>query len=90
MDDDWGYPHDDSETSMWMSIIELNMNHGSLLWWPQVLASYKPGDAEKLGLDAKTLRREHPRLIYESRPPPVNPENDAAFHQGGYPKMDGL
>jgi len=29
-----------------------------------VVASYKPGDDEKLGLDAKTLRSEHPRLIY--------------------------
>lgn len=29
-----------------------------------VIASYKPGDAEKLGIDAKTLRAEHPRLIY--------------------------
>uniref|UniRef100_A0A7S1VZ21 Formyl-CoA transferase n=1 Tax=Alexandrium catenella TaxID=2925 RepID=A0A7S1VZ21_ALECA len=29
-----------------------------------VVASYKPGDAEKLGLDAKVLRSENPRLIY--------------------------
>jgi len=29
-----------------------------------VLASYKPGDAEKLGLDAAKLRAENPRLVY--------------------------
>jgi crotonobetainyl-CoA:carnitine CoA-transferase CaiB-like acyl-CoA transferase len=29
-----------------------------------VLASYKPGDAVKLGMDAATLRSRHPRLIY--------------------------
>jgi crotonobetainyl-CoA:carnitine CoA-transferase CaiB-like acyl-CoA transferase len=29
-----------------------------------VIASYKPGDAEKLGVDYKTLSREHPDLIY--------------------------
>lgn len=29
-----------------------------------VLASYKPGDAEKLGLDAARLRAENPRLVY--------------------------
>mmetsp|Transcript_7376 Transcript_7376/g.26964 ORF Transcript_7376/g.26964 Transcript_7376/m.26964 type:complete len:274 (+) Transcript_7376:464-1285(+) len=29
-----------------------------------VLASYKPGDAEKLGLDATSLRAEEPRLVY--------------------------
>ncbi|WP_331057511.1 CaiB/BaiF CoA-transferase family protein [Hymenobacter sp.] len=29
-----------------------------------VLASYKPGDAEKLGADYATLSRENPRLIY--------------------------
>ena len=30
----------------------------------KVLASYKPGDAEKLGMDAEGLRASHPRLIY--------------------------
>lgn len=29
-----------------------------------VIASYKPGDAEKLGVDAKTLMASNPRLIY--------------------------
>lgn len=29
-----------------------------------VLASYKPGDAEKLGMDAATLLKKNPRLIY--------------------------
>ncbi|MEM7037360.1 MAG: CaiB/BaiF CoA-transferase family protein [Bacteroidota bacterium] len=29
-----------------------------------VIASYKPGDAEKLGMDAETLRARNPRLIY--------------------------
>ena len=29
-----------------------------------VLASYKPGDAEKLGVDYATLARENPRLLY--------------------------
>ncbi|CAK9054290.1 unnamed protein product [Durusdinium trenchii] len=29
-----------------------------------VLASYKPGDAEKLGMDAQRLRAKHPQLIY--------------------------
>lgn len=29
-----------------------------------VIASYKPGDAEKLGLDAKTLRAKKPSLVY--------------------------
>eukprot|EP00440_Ansanella_granifera_P047394 gb/GFBE01051327.1/.p1 GENE.gb/GFBE01051327.1/~~gb/GFBE01051327.1/.p1 ORF type:complete len:421 (+),score=102.66 gb/GFBE01051327.1/:1-1263(+) len=29
-----------------------------------VIASYKPGDAEKLGLDAAQLRTENPRLVY--------------------------
>eukprot|EP00933_Yihiella_yeosuensis_P008142 TRINITY_DN11347_c0_g1_i2.p1 TRINITY_DN11347_c0_g1~~TRINITY_DN11347_c0_g1_i2.p1 ORF type:complete len:419 (-),score=106.94 TRINITY_DN11347_c0_g1_i2:242-1498(-) len=29
-----------------------------------VVASYKPGDAEKLGLDAKTLRADNPKLVY--------------------------
>jgi crotonobetainyl-CoA:carnitine CoA-transferase CaiB-like acyl-CoA transferase len=29
-----------------------------------VIASYKPGDAEKLGVDYKSLAREHPELIY--------------------------
>jgi len=29
-----------------------------------VIASYKPGDAEKFGLDAATLRADNPRLVY--------------------------
>lgn len=29
-----------------------------------VIASYKPGDAEKLGVDYKTLSQDHPGLIY--------------------------
>jgi crotonobetainyl-CoA:carnitine CoA-transferase CaiB-like acyl-CoA transferase len=29
-----------------------------------VIASYKPGDAEKLGVDYPTLSRDHPELIY--------------------------
>lgn len=29
-----------------------------------VIANYKPGDAEKLGVDAQTLRTRNPRLIY--------------------------
>lgn len=29
-----------------------------------VIANYKPGDAEKLGVDANTLRARNPRLIY--------------------------
>merc|ERR1711904_549859 len=29
-----------------------------------VVASYKPGDAEKLGVDAKSLRKVSPKLIY--------------------------
>jgi crotonobetainyl-CoA:carnitine CoA-transferase CaiB-like acyl-CoA transferase len=29
-----------------------------------VIASYKPGDAEKLGVDYKTLSKDHPGLIY--------------------------
>lgn len=29
-----------------------------------VIASYKPGDAEKLGVDYKTLSQDHPDLIY--------------------------
>jgi crotonobetainyl-CoA:carnitine CoA-transferase CaiB-like acyl-CoA transferase len=31
-----------------------------------VIASYKPGDAEKLGLDAAALHRLNPRLVYAS------------------------
>lgn len=29
-----------------------------------VVASYKPGDAEKLGVDQSTLRRLNPKLVY--------------------------
>jgi len=29
-----------------------------------VLASYKPGDAEKFGLDAESLRKQNPRIVY--------------------------
>ena len=29
-----------------------------------VVASYKPGDAEKFGLDAVTLREQNSRLVY--------------------------
>lgn len=50
--------------------IDLNTTEGKsivrkLAWRSDVvIASYKPGDAEKLGVDYKTLSNDNPRLIY--------------------------
>lgn len=50
--------------------LDLNSSHGKSVVYALakradvVIASYKPGDAEKLQVDYKTLSRENPKLVY--------------------------
>jgi crotonobetainyl-CoA:carnitine CoA-transferase CaiB-like acyl-CoA transferase len=61
-------------------------------WADVLLEGFRPGVAARLGLDAETLRREHPRLIYCSISGygQQGPYRDRAGHDVNYIALGGL